>query len=116
MAGERRLRRLRAGDGDRPTGGSVVNVTVVTGGAVGIGAAIAEELGRAGVYVVTVDPGFKVDGTPGDGGEEPTTAQRIVKAGGQARASNISVTDEDAVRGLFGELVDKFGALDAVVN
>ena len=93
-----------------------MTVAVVTGGAVGIGAAIAEELGRAGVYVVTVDPGVKVDGTPGEGGEEATTAQRIVEAGGQARASNISVTDEDAVRGLFAELVDEFGALDAVVN
>ena len=68
------------------------------------------------MYVVTVDPGVKVDGTPGEGGEEATTAQRIVEAGGQARASNISVTDEDAVRGLFAELVDEFGALDAVVN
>ena len=55
--------------GRRPRGGSVVSVTVVTGGAVGIGAAIAEELGRAGVYVVTVDPGVKVDGTPGEGGD-----------------------------------------------
>ena len=39
-------------------------VTVVTGGAVGIGAAIAEELGRQGVFVVTVDPGVAVDGRP----------------------------------------------------
>jgi NAD(P)-dependent dehydrogenase (short-subunit alcohol dehydrogenase family) len=93
-----------------------MSVAVVTGGAVGIGAAIAEELGRAGVYVVTVDPGVKVDGTPGEGGDEATTAQRIVEAGGRARASNISVTDEDAVRKLFAELVDEFGALDTVVN
>jgi NAD(P)-dependent dehydrogenase (short-subunit alcohol dehydrogenase family) len=93
-----------------------VTVAVVTGGAVGIGAAIAEELGRRGVYVVTVDPGVNVDGTPGEGGTEATTAQKIVEAGGQARASNISVTDEDAVRGLFTELVDEFGALDVVVN
>jgi NAD(P)-dependent dehydrogenase (short-subunit alcohol dehydrogenase family) len=92
-----------------------MSVAVVTGGAVGIGAAIAEELGRQGVYVVTVDPGVNVDGTPGAGGEE-TTAQRIVDAGGQARASNISVTDGDAVRDLFTGLVDEFGALDAVVN
>ena len=79
-----------------------------------LGAAIAEELGRSGVHVVTVDPGVNVDGTPGDGTAEATTAKRIVEAGGQARASNISVTDEDAVRGLFAELVDEFGALDAV--
>ncbi len=91
-------------------------VTVVTGGALGIGAAIAEELGRLGAFVVTVDPGVAVDGTPGGGEAEDTTAQRIVDAGGQARASNISVTDEDAVRSLFAQLVDEFGALDAVVN
>ena len=77
---------------------AIVSIAVVTGGAVGIGAAIAEELGRAGVYVVTVDPGVAVDGSPGEGGAEATTAQRIVDAGGQARASNISVTDADAVR------------------
>ncbi len=93
-----------------------MSVAVVTGGAVGIGAAIAEELGRQGVFVVTVDPGVNVDGTPGSGGDETTTAQRIVDAGGQARASNASVTDEDAVRALFVELVEEFGALDTVVN
>jgi NAD(P)-dependent dehydrogenase (short-subunit alcohol dehydrogenase family) len=93
-----------------------VSVAVVTGGAVGIGAAIAEELGRAGVFVVTVDPGVAVDGSPGEGGAEATTAQRIVDAGGQARASNISVTDEDAVHALFADLAQEFGALDTVVN
>jgi NAD(P)-dependent dehydrogenase (short-subunit alcohol dehydrogenase family) len=93
-------------------------VAVVTGGAVGIGAAIAEELGRQGAFVVTVDPGVAVDGRPqtGQAPAEATTAQRIVDAGGQARASSISVTDEDAVRALFTGLVDEFGALDAVVN
>jgi len=91
-------------------------VTVVTGGAVGIGAAIAEELGRRGVFVVTVDPGVAVDGRPQDSSDELTTAQRIVDAGGQARASNISVTDGDAVQSLFSGLVSEFGALDAVVN
>jgi NAD(P)-dependent dehydrogenase (short-subunit alcohol dehydrogenase family) len=93
-----------------------VSLTVVTGGAVGIGAAIAEELGRQGAFVVTVDPGVAVDGTPGDGGAELSTAQRIMDAGGKARASNISVTDAAAVRGLFTDLVEEFGALDAVVN
>ncbi len=92
-------------------------VAVVTGGAVGIGAAIAEELGRQGAYVVTVDPGVAVDGTPqtGDGGER-TTAERIVDAGGRARASNTSVTDATAVQALFAELIDEFGTIDTVVN
>ena len=91
-------------------------VAVVTGGAVGIGAAIAEELGRQGAFVVTVDPGLALDGSPQDGGAEATTAQRIVDAGGAARAAGISVTDEAAVQALFAELVAEFGGLDAVVN
>ena len=91
-------------------------VAVVTGGAIGIGAAIAEELGRQGAYVVTLDPMVAVDGRPQTDTAEQTTAERIVEAGGAARASNTSVTDEPAVRALFAELVDEFGALDTVVN
>ena len=92
-------------------------VVVVTGGAAGIGKAIAEELGRSGAYVVTLDPGVKVDGAPQDGPPaEETTAERIVASGGRARASNASVTDAAAVKELFSSLVDEFGALDAVVN
>jgi NAD(P)-dependent dehydrogenase (short-subunit alcohol dehydrogenase family) len=101
---------------DDTEGSTVVSVAVVTGGAVGIGAAIAEELGRQGSFVVTVDPGVNVDGTPSEGGAEATTAQRIVDAGGKARASNISVTDVDAVRTLFADLVEEFGTVDVVVN
>jgi NAD(P)-dependent dehydrogenase (short-subunit alcohol dehydrogenase family) len=91
-------------------------VVVVTGGAAGIGAGIAEELGRAGAFVVTMDPMVTVDGSSRLESTEQTTADRIVAAGGMARASNVSVTDEDAVRALFSGLVDEFGSLDAVVN
>jgi NAD(P)-dependent dehydrogenase (short-subunit alcohol dehydrogenase family) len=91
-------------------------VAVVTGGGGGIGAGIAEELGRGGWFVVTVDPLVTLDGSerlpePGE-----TTAGRIVAAGGSARASSVSVTDRGAVSGLFQELVDEHGGLDAVVN
>ncbi|MGE0878490.1 MAG: SDR family NAD(P)-dependent oxidoreductase [Acidimicrobiia bacterium] len=89
---------------------------VVTGSAVGIGAAIAEELGRTGAFVVTLDPSVSVDGTSRITDTGPTTAERILAAGGRARASNASVTDFDAVSALFNGLVDEFGALDAVVN
>ena len=91
-------------------------VVVVTGGAAGIGAAIAEELGRVGAFVVTLDPVVSVDGSSRIDDPERTTAQKIVDAGGSARASNTSVTDEAAVHALFAGLVDEFGSLDAVVN
>jgi NAD(P)-dependent dehydrogenase (short-subunit alcohol dehydrogenase family) len=91
-------------------------VAVVTGGARGIGAGIALELGRAGYYVVTLDPMVTLDGTSRLGEDGPTTAERIVEAGGSARASNASVTDRAGIDALFAEIVAEFGALDAVIN
>ena len=91
-------------------------VAVVTGGAGGIGASIAESLGREGWYVVTLDPLVTLDGTEQLAELEDSTVARIVAAGGSARASNASVTDAVAVRVLFEELVSERGGLDAVVN
>jgi NAD(P)-dependent dehydrogenase (short-subunit alcohol dehydrogenase family) len=91
-------------------------VVVVTGGGGGIGAAVAEELGRDGWYVVTLDPLVSLDGSEQLPPAEETTAGRIAAAGGTARASSASVTDAEAVRGLFEGLVDELGRLDAVIN
>lgn len=91
-------------------------VVVVTGGGGGIGAAIAESIGRTGTFVVTVDPLVSVDGAEQLPPPEETTAGRILAAGGAARASSVSVTDGDGVRQLFDQLAEEFGGLDAVVN
>jgi NAD(P)-dependent dehydrogenase (short-subunit alcohol dehydrogenase family) len=91
-------------------------VGVVTGGGGGIGAAIAEELGRSGWHVVTVDPLVTLEGSEKLPEPQQTTAGRIVAAGGSARASAHSVTDSEAVRQLFQELVEERGGLDAVFN
>jgi NAD(P)-dependent dehydrogenase (short-subunit alcohol dehydrogenase family) len=91
-------------------------VAVVTGGGGGIGAAIAEELGRGDWFVVTVDPLVTLDGSERLPEPEETTAGRIAAAGGSAQASSVSVTDGEAVRGLFRKLVEEHGGLDAVVN
>ena len=91
-------------------------VAVVTGGGGGIGAAIAEELGRGGWFVVTLDPLVTLDGSERLPEPEETTAGRIVAAGGSARTSSVSVTDGESVRGLFRQLADEHGGLDAVVN
>ena len=114
-----RGRQLRGPGARGPVDGVVSarqRVAVVTGGGGGIGAAIAEELGRGGWFVVTVDPLVTLDGSEQLPEPEETTAGRIVAAGGSARASSVSVTDGEAVRGLFQELVDEHGGLDAVVN
>jgi NAD(P)-dependent dehydrogenase (short-subunit alcohol dehydrogenase family) len=91
-------------------------VVVVTGGGGGIGAAVAEELGRRGAFVVTMDPLVTLDGAEELPEPEETTAGRIAAAGGAARASTVSVTDRDGVRALFADLVEEHGRLDAVVN
>jgi NAD(P)-dependent dehydrogenase (short-subunit alcohol dehydrogenase family) len=91
-------------------------VAVVTGGGGGIGGAIAEDLGRSGWFVVTVDPLVTLEGTAELPEPESTTAGRIVAAGGSAQASSASVTDGPALRALFGELAEQHGGLDAVVN
>jgi len=88
----------------------------VTGGGGGIGAAIAEELGRGGWFVATVDPLVTLEGTEQLPPSEETTAGRIVAAGGAAQASSASVTDGPALHALFEELVREQGGLDAVVN
>ena len=59
-------------------------VAVVTGGGGGIGAAIAEELGRGGWFVVTVDPLVTLDGSATLPEPEDTTAGRIVAAAARA--------------------------------
>jgi NAD(P)-dependent dehydrogenase (short-subunit alcohol dehydrogenase family) len=91
-------------------------VGVVTGGGGGIGAAIAEELGRSGWFVVTVDPLVTLEGTERLDAPTETTADRIAAAGGAAMASALSVTDRDALVALFDELARERGPIDAVVN
>jgi NAD(P)-dependent dehydrogenase (short-subunit alcohol dehydrogenase family) len=91
-------------------------VAVVTGGGGGIGAASAFELARQGAAVVVVDNGVGVEGEPLGELTAAETAARITEAGGTARAATTSVTDGDAIAGLFGDIVEEFGSLDVVVN
>ena len=63
-----------------------------------------------------MDPLVTLDGAEQLPPPDQTTADRIVAAGGSARATSVSVTDRAAVLGLFEQLVDEHGGLDGVVN
>ena len=70
-------------------------VCVVTGAAGGIGSATVEVFRREGATVVGVD---LADGAPGD------------------LALAVDVTDEDAVRGLYASVAERYGHIDVLFN
>lgn len=82
-------------------------VAIVTGGALGIGAAACEMMAREGAAVAVTD---LLD----DDGE--ATVERIQSADGKARFWHLDVSDEAAVERVFSEVVEAFGRLDIVVN
>jgi 3-oxoacyl-[acyl-carrier protein] reductase len=82
-------------------------VAVVTGGARGLGAAIAEELSAHGAVVVIADR---------DGELAEQTAARLRAQGHAATAESTDVTDPEQVAALFDRTARSYGRLDALVN
>ncbi len=82
-------------------------VAVVTGGALGIGAATCARLAREGATVAVTDV-LEQEGR--------NLAASIEADGGTARFWHLDVSDEDEVARVFGEIVDTFGKLDTLVN
>ena len=81
-------------------------VAIVTGGARGIGQAVAELFVREGASVVIWDVL--------DSGEE--TAANIRAEGGKAKFMKVSVTDDDQVKAATKEVHDEFGKIDILIN
>lgn len=75
----------------------------ITGGALGIGAAIVERFAREGAQVAVTD----LDGE--------AASQLAARVGGGSRAWHLDVTDRDATQRIFGEVVAAFGGVDVVV-
>jgi acetoacetyl-CoA reductase len=85
-------------------------VAVVTGGSRGIGAAICEELGRAGAKVVVNYSGSQ--------GPAEEVAEKInqIGGGGEAVAIQADVSDPEEAQKLIDQTVEQFGRVDIVVN
>jgi len=88
-------------------------VAVVTGGARGIGLAVAEELIARGAQVVIADAGASISGDAADPSVARTAAERL-------GACAVPFVDDIAVPGAAQSVVnlavERFGALDIVVN
>ena len=82
-------------------------VAIVTGGAMGIGAATCEMLAREGAAVAVTDLQDE-DGA--------AVVDRIKTAGGKARYWHLDVVEEQDVWRVFDEIAEEFGKLDIVVN
>jgi glucose 1-dehydrogenase len=83
-------------------------VAIVTGGSLGIGAAIVQRLAREGA-AITLDYHTHRD-------EADAIAKQITGAGGKAFVCQADVADVASVQQLVAETVQTFGRLDILVN
>ncbi|WP_213772948.1 SDR family oxidoreductase [Bradyrhizobium sp. dw_78] len=83
-------------------------VAIVTGASRGIGAAVAERLGRAGFTVVV--------NYSGDAKSAEAVARDIESKGGRALTAKADVGDPRAVRGMFDAAETAFGGVDVLIN
>src|SRR5216684_4302645 len=82
------------------------SISIVTGAAQGIGAAIAREFAREGAVVAALDRKADVE----------RVCEEIVQAGGQASPHILDITDQEAYRSCVEQIASKFGRIDALVN
>jgi NAD(P)-dependent dehydrogenase (short-subunit alcohol dehydrogenase family) len=82
-------------------------VAIVTGGGMGLGEALSEELGRQGATVVVADI---------DGDAARQVAGRLEQSGTPARAVRVDVANEAEVAQLIERTVTEYGRVDYMIN
>jgi 3-oxoacyl-[acyl-carrier protein] reductase len=84
-------------------------VALVTGGAGGIGAAVARSLAKAGISGLVIN--YRKSAK-----EAEELAQEIARVSVKAIAVQADVQEDEQVRGMIAQVADTFGRLDVVVN
>jgi NAD(P)-dependent dehydrogenase (short-subunit alcohol dehydrogenase family) len=82
-------------------------VAIVTGGGMGLGEALCEELGRRGATVVVADI---------DGDAARQVAERLEQSGAPTVAIPVDVADQTEVARLIDSTVAKYGRVDYMIN
>jgi NAD(P)-dependent dehydrogenase (short-subunit alcohol dehydrogenase family) len=82
-------------------------VAIVTGGGMGLGEALCEELGRRGATVVVADI---------DGDAARQVAGHLVQSGASALAVHVDVANEAEVARLIENTVAEYGRVDYMIN
>jgi 3-oxoacyl-[acyl-carrier protein] reductase len=89
------------------TGSLHGKVALITGGASGMGGAIAELFAREGASVAVADVNADLGAAVVD---------RVTAGGGRGRFVPVDVTDEDSVRAMVDTTVESFGTVDVLVS
>lgn len=87
-------------------------VAIVSGGARGIGLAVAEDLTAQGASVIIVDSGVSISGAP----LQPELAAQVASRMDRAAAVCGDVADPEVARSAVALAIERFGAVDLVVN
>jgi NAD(P)-dependent dehydrogenase (short-subunit alcohol dehydrogenase family) len=83
------------------------NVAIITGGAGGIGKALAEEMAERGCYLVLADVNAEL---------LQQTAAELRAAGAQLDAKTVDVRDAAQVQALVGDAFEELGRIDYLFN
>jgi NAD(P)-dependent dehydrogenase (short-subunit alcohol dehydrogenase family) len=91
-------------------------VAIVTGAGTGLGRAHALGLAARGAKLVINDLGVSRDGTGASSEAADAVVAEIKAMGGDAMAHGCDVSDEDGVKDMVGQTIDRWGRVDICVN